>query len=59
MLKAGWWYLHSKKDPRWNASGRAMVGLFATPKEAEQKIAELTERFGQPPDDLEAGYEKE
>jgi len=55
----GSWWLHSKKDPRWNVSGRAMVGSFMRPSECDNKIEELKKELGDPPDDLEWGYMKD
>lgn len=60
MQRPGVWFMVSRSDPRWNASGRAVVGMFLTPAEVTQKIDELRSRLGcEPPDDLEYGYEKD
>ena len=60
MLRQGTWSVTSKKDPRWDGSGRALVGMFMRPGEAvqhvEQKKKELDE---EPPEDLEWGYLKD
>lgn len=52
MLKPGYWRLTSKSDPRWNSSGRGMVGGFSVPKECRAKIEELEVTLGEIPDDL-------
>jgi hypothetical protein len=61
MMRSGSWFMESKSDPRWNASGRSsMVGMFQKPAEVTQKIEDLRSRLGcEPPDDLEWGYEKD
>ena len=56
----GDWWLKSQKDPRWNCSGRSnCVGGFVMPQELKDKIEELKEKFGKPPDDAEWGYMKD
>lgn len=55
----GSWWLQSKSDPRWNASGRAAVGGFVMPEACKQKLEELKRRFGEPPRDLKWGYMKD
>lgn len=56
----GGWYLKSKTDDRWSANGNSEhVGQFKIPKEAQEKIDELTKLYGKPPDDLEYGYMKD
>jgi hypothetical protein len=57
--KEGSWWLRSKKDPRWNCSGRADVGGLVMPYECEKKLEELKEKYGEPPEDLEWGYMKD
>ena len=57
MSGQGIWYILSKKDPRWTAEGRGLVGVFET-KDREQKIEELKNLYGDPPDDLEWGFVK-
>jgi hypothetical protein len=59
MLKLGTWFISSKSDPRWNASGKALVGLFGIPDEAKNKVAFLKLEYGEPPADLEWGYVKD
>jgi hypothetical protein len=55
----GTWWLKSKLDPRWNAHGIGIVGGLVRPKEVDQKLTELTLKFGSPPQDLEWGYMKD
>jgi hypothetical protein len=52
VIRPGVWWIESKKDPRWRASGRGEVGLFARPSEVDAKIEELRRSLGEPPDDL-------
>lgn len=59
MIKTGSWWIHSKKDPRWNASGESLVGGFIMPPECKEAIEELKKKYGKPPDDLEWGYMKD
>lgn len=59
MIRHGTWWIASKTDPRWKASGRGEVGMFAKPPEVDTKIAELKVTLGDPPDDLEWGYMKD
>ena len=56
--KPGSWYLHSKKDPRWNVNGTGSVGGFVMSAECEAKLEELKKLYGEMPDDLEHGYMK-
>ncbi len=58
-LKDGSWWINSKSDPRWNASGSGKVGLFGMPEEAEKEIKRLKKKYGKPPEDLEFGYMKD
>lgn len=59
-LSTGEWVLHSELDPRWNCKDRAeRVGMGAPPKEAREKVEELTKKLGEPPEDLEYGYWKD
>ena len=48
------WTIHSKKDPRWNSSGISMGGLFGVAEDIDNKVKELKETLGDPPDDLES-----
>jgi hypothetical protein len=59
MMRPGTWWIRSEADPRWRASGSAVVGMFGRPAEVDVKIAELTKLHGDPPTDLEWGYEKD
>jgi len=59
MIREGTWWLNSKKDPRWNASGRSHVGGFCMSVDCEKKLEELKKKLGDPPDDLEFGYMKD
>jgi hypothetical protein len=49
----GTWETGSRKDPRWNKSGRGK-GLISSggPTEMSNWIKECKEEFGEPPDDL-------
>ena len=48
------WHLTSIKDPRWNASGRDVVGMiFQTAPDAEKCIKRNKKKYGQQPSDLE------
>jgi hypothetical protein len=58
-LREGSWWISSKEDPRWNASGHSDVGGFSIPPEAEKKIEALKKELGDPPDDLTWGYMKD
>ena len=56
----GSWSIYSKKDPRWNISGRAMVGNFIMPREVEEALDQKKRELGEePPDDLEWLYMKD
>lgn len=56
----GFWYLNSNTDSRWNSSGNSdRVGGFAMPYEAKEKLNELKKHLGDPPKDLEWGYDKD
>jgi hypothetical protein len=56
----GVWYTRCKSDPRWNFDMRCNVSITGgPPKEFEDKIAELTEQYGEPPEDLEYGCMKD
>ena len=54
--RRGTWYIESKKDPRWNCSGRFVKGCFSVSNECKNKIAELTKILGDPPQDLKSKY---
>ena len=55
---SGSWWVHSKKDARWNATGRDIVGGKTMPEKCREKIDELKKELGEPPNDLEWGYIK-
>lgn len=57
-FKEGSWSLRSKKDPRWNCSGRGIVGGFMCP-EANDAIEKLKKKYGKPPKDLELSAMKD
>lgn len=60
MQKSGSWWMSSKKDPRWNASGHSnSVGGFVKPREVTRELELKEEQLGEPPDDLEWGYMKD
>lgn len=59
--RSGAWWLTSKTDKRWDASGTtSSCGGFVMPEECKQalKIKKL-ELNEDPPDDLEYGYMKD
>lgn len=59
MKRAGTWWLQSKSDSRWDTSGRAGVGGFSIPTECQIELDRLKAKYGEPPEDLEWGYEKD
>lgn len=60
QMKAGIWTLESKTDARWNAQGRtSQLNMLSMPMECYDKLAELREKLGQQPDDLEIILEKD
>lgn len=62
MLSLGGWYIRSESDPRWDAGGEAMVGMFMGLESCEPARAALelkkAELNSEPPDDLIFGYMK-
>lgn len=58
-IRNGTWWLASKKDPRWNKSGKALVGGLMMPEACKQALEALKVQLGEPPDDLEHGYMKD
>lgn len=58
MLSEGTWWMYSESDPRWDRSGRGLVGMFSY-RQQEQLRDELKETLGDPPDDLMFGYMKD
>jgi len=60
MVREGSWWVRSKIDPRWNASGRDYVGGFECPSPAYDHIAAKEKELGEPPPpDLMFGYMKD
>jgi hypothetical protein len=59
MMHEGTWWISSKIDPRWKASGRSIVGGFSKPEAVDAAIALLKQRYGEPPEDLTWHYEKD
>ncbi len=59
MAGPGNWYLRSKKDPRWDATGRGFVNILHDSTERDRKVEELKNLFGNPPDDLERSFERD
>lgn len=59
MMVQGTWQVWSAKDPRWNASGRDIVGCFSMPVGAEKWIEEKKKELGEPPEDLQWSYMKD
>lgn len=56
----GTWWLRSRSDPRWNMSGKGIVGGLAVPSGAKRAIEEKRKELGEePPDDLEFNYMKD
>lgn len=54
------WFLSSQKDPRWTQSGSCRAGMFGSqPPEVKAAIERLKKLYGEPPDDLRFGVEKE
>jgi hypothetical protein len=58
MLREGAWWISSESDPRWDAKGEGIVGMFMMPTEVKEKIAELKSRYGDEPKDLKWEYHK-
>ncbi len=56
--RKGTMWLKSEEDPRWNWKAEGQVGMFSKPTKLQKKIEEYKEKYGNPPDDLEWGYEK-
>jgi hypothetical protein len=56
----GKWWIRSESDPRWNREGRGEVGgLYKRPPAVDRTIKLLRQELGDPPNDLEWGYEKD
>lgn len=58
--KMGTWTVHSDKDPRWNASGRA-TGLVCDggPKAMKDWVKSCKEKYGDAPKDLIGSFWKD
>jgi len=46
------WSIHSKKDPRWNKSGRCFGLILMRPREANTWIEKCQKKYGKQPKDL-------
>ena len=59
--KPGSWYLYSKLDPHWNATGRCenLIVSAGMPEECSTKLEELKQQLGNPPEDLKYGVMKD
>jgi hypothetical protein len=58
LTSAGYWYIDSKIDPRWNANGYGNVGGCCMPPACAAAIKNNEKMYGEQPEDLEWGYEK-
>lgn len=56
-LLPGTWWLVSKTDSRWCATGnvKQVPFVFALPDEAKVTLDHMRRQFGDPPEDLEYG----
>lgn len=60
MLEPGYWYVRCPSDPRWNADGTGLVGMFGQPSAVSQHLIATERALGiPPPADCEWGYEKD
>lgn len=59
LTNTGTWWLKSKQDPRWNISGSTQVGGLIEPEPIKEWVKLFTEKYGEPPKDLEWGYMKD
>lgn len=59
MMGKGSWYIHSKSNKRFRASGRCYCGGFVTPQEVKDKLKQLEAKYGKAPKDTEWGYMKD
>lgn len=59
-LKLGTWIVTSKKDKRWNKSGRGygLVTMGGT-SDMQKWIEKCKKKYGQPPKDLEVSFWKD
>lgn len=59
-IRMGSWSVSSKKDPRWNKSGRG-YGLVTSggPSEIQDWIDRCTKKYGNPPDDCSKSFMKD
>ena len=53
------WFISSKSDPRWDASGRCFPSIWSAQAECENAVKARTEQYGPPPADLEFGGVKD
>ena len=58
MVAMGTWTVHSDKDPRWNASGRAYGSAFGCP-DLDAWVEYCRKKFGDPPDDATESFYKD
>jgi hypothetical protein len=59
-ISSGSWWLSSKKDPRWDTSGRSdFMSVFSMDPKAKQHIEDMKKTLGEPPDDLSYGCMKD
>jgi len=58
--RSGSWWFKSESDPRFEAEGiSSFLSTWEPPKEAQEKLKELEERYGKAPEDLEWGFMKD
>ena len=55
----GYWSVQSKKDPRWNARGRAFGSALTGPSEMHYWIEQKKKELGEPPDDCRMSFMKD
>jgi hypothetical protein len=53
------WWISSKADPRWNASGRCFPSMWSAHDECRKAVGARTVQYGEPPADLEFGGMKD
>lgn len=59
LLTSDSWCIRSESDKRWDCDGEGEVGGFIMPPAVREKIDELTQTLGEPPDDLTYNYMKD
>jgi hypothetical protein len=58
--KMGYWFVSSRIDSRWNASGRSHgLVCMGGPQDMHTWIEECKAKYGTPPDDLASGFMKD